>query len=251
MDTNAPDRGPWGAGATLGWTLVVALVFTIVQLVVLAVAIGIEAGVRMTDTSDSGAIVALAEDVAGDGVFLGAAATASAVFGIALILVIVKLRRGPAIGDYLAMRPVRLMPLLFWLAVAVATGLLFDLIWPLIGREKVPEFMLTAARTGRGNVFFWLGLVVAAPLFEELMCRGFMLTGWMRSALKPWCAVLLISLLWAGAHLQYGWQEMVAIAVIGVVFGVARLRTGSLWTPVAMHVLQNLIATIQASTTVH
>jgi len=250
MQDGTTTRGPWSPAATLGWASITAVVFVIAQLIVTGIAVVAEATASGVDTADTQAVIALAETVAGNGVVLGMAAVASGVLGSLLILLAVKLRRGPALAEYLDLKPVRPLPLLAWLGVTVLIGLLYELVWPLLGAESVPEFMAEAARTGGRNPFFWLGIVVAAPVFEELMCRGFLLTGWSRSRLGPWGAVVLISVLWAVAHLQYGWQEMSWIVLAGVLLGWARLRTGSLWTPVAMHVLMNLLATIQAVSTV-
>jgi membrane protease YdiL (CAAX protease family) len=47
-------------------------------------------------------------------------------------------------------------------------------------------------------------------------------------------------------HVQYAWPIVGQIFVYGLVLGVARWRSGSLWPPLVMHVLINLYAVIAA-----
>jgi membrane protease YdiL (CAAX protease family) len=49
-------------------------------------------------------------------------------------------------------------------------------------------------------------------------------------------------------HYAYGPGTLALIAVDGVVLGLARHRSGSLWVPAAMHALGNLISIGQSLT---
>jgi hypothetical protein len=93
----------------------------------------------------------------------------------------------------------------------------------------------------------WLGfalLVVLAPLSEELLFRGFVYGGLAGSRIGPVGAILVSSGIWTVIHVQYTWLVMTQIFIYGVVFGVVRWRSGSLWPPMVTHGVVNLLAGI-------
>jgi len=241
----ARHSGPHPFWATFSWGLAISLTFVVVTIIVVMGSMIAAMNERDINPRDHEAVVALAEDVGGLGTTLGLSTTFSGLVAGLLVLLAIRLRRGISVTEYLALRSVPWRTLGLWMLVAVVSSVIYDLVWPLLGVDAVPEFMLHAMRTGGRSPWLWIGVVVVAPLFEEVFCRGFLLTGWRRSVLGPWGAVILISLLWALAHQQYGMLEMLWIFLLGVVLGVARLRTGSIWTPVAMHMVVNFGAMVQ------
>ena len=52
----------------------------------------------------------------------------------------------------------------------------------------------------------------------------------------------LVALGWAAFHVQYGIGTMALIATDGLLLGAARVSSGSLVTPVAMHAMGNLVS---------
>ena len=92
---------------------------------------------------------------------------------------------------------------------------------------------------------FILALVVAAPVMEELLFRGFLLRGYAASRLGPVGAVLLTSAAWASMHVQYEVFYVVQIFILGCVFGWLRLRSGSTTLTLILHGLVNLTAITQ------
>jgi uncharacterized protein len=97
------------------------------------------------------------------------------------------------------------------------------------------------------------GLVNAlliAPLFEELLFRGFLLELVQRAALPFWAANLLVAAMFLGLHLP-GWYVMgspnlvqgtatIGIVAVGLAAGVAKQRSGSVWGSVVCHFVNNL-----------
>ena len=49
----------------------------------------------------------------------------------------------------------------------------------------------------------WIAAIVVAPAGEEVLFRGLMYRGWVRSDRSAWPAIVVISLLWAALHVQY------------------------------------------------
>ena len=87
-----------------------------------------------------------------------------------------------------------------------------------------------------------MATVIFAPVFEEVFFRGFLFEGFRYSKMGAAGAIFVTSLVWAGFHMQYGLLQIASIFVLGIILGVVRYRTGSLWAPLAMHVFNNLLA---------
>jgi membrane protease YdiL (CAAX protease family) len=152
--------------------------------------------------------------------------------------------RGLPIGDYLALGPVRLRPLLVWLGLASLLIIAMDLTSEWLG-VPIPNFLSQVYEAADPVPLLWPAITVVAPICEEIFFRGFMMEGLRRSRIGPIGAVLVTSVLWAIVHFQYGWFEILAIVALGVLFGAARLRTNSLAVPIAMHCLVNVAASVQ------
>ncbi len=85
------------------------------------------------------------------------------------------------------------------------------------------------------------GSVLIAPICEEVFFRGFVLPGLLHE-LSPLWAILISSLLFAVAHADPG--SFVPLFAIGLCLGFLRLRTGSTWASISLHMLNNLLSSI-------
>ena len=83
---------------------------------------------------------------------------------------------------------------------------------------------------------FFLTASVLAPVFEELMFRGFLLPSLTRY-LPVWGAILLSSLIFAVAHLSV--SEVLPLATLGIVLGITYTRSRNLLAAMLMHGLWN------------
>jgi beta-phosphoglucomutase len=235
----APGR-PWGFWATLGFSLVIGSALLGAQ-------------------TFAGAALALAASAAGredivrgirdgtNGLFLAVGTCVSAPVEVGLVSLFAWLRRGLPLKDYLGLKRVDKRRLLRWCLVVLALcGASDSLTWWL-GKPIVPEFLERAYATAGFVPLLGLGLIVAAPLSEELFFRGFLFAGLLHSPLGSWGAVGLTSLAWAATHLQYDLYGMATVFTAGLLLGYARLRTGSIVPGLLMHALINLLATLQAA----
>jgi membrane protease YdiL (CAAX protease family) len=94
----------------------------------------------------------------------------------------------------------------------------------------------------------WLAIVVAAPVAEEFIFRGFLFTGLRGLGLSGWrnlAAVVATAGVWAGIHFQYDAFGVASVFLGGLLLGYARLRTGSLWLCIVLHAIMNLVATVE------
>ena len=83
--------------------------------------------------------------------------------------------------------------------------------------------------------------VLLAPLFEEMLFRGFLLPLLARS-LGAWTGILLTTLPFAllhGPQNGWAWQQVALIGLAGAVFGYVRYRTGSTSASFLLHAAYN------------
>jgi membrane protease YdiL (CAAX protease family) len=80
---------------------------------------------------------------------------------------------------------------------------------------------------------------------EEPLFRGFMMRGIWHSRLGAVGAIVIASACWSLLHLQYDCYSIIQIFLAGLLLGAARLKTQSLYPPLAMHSLMNLLATVE------
>jgi len=134
------------------------------------------------------------------------------------------------------------------LGVYVALVLAFDALDYLRNRSDLgSSFTINAYRSAReagGLVTMWIAFVVAAPLQEELLFRGFLYRGWARSPRAAVPAVAVISALWAIAHLQYDWLLILYVFLYSLMLGWARWYSGSTVLTFAIHALTNASALV-------
>ena len=90
----------------------------------------------------------------------------------------------------------------------------------------------------------WLAVVVAGPIVEEALFRGFFFRGIQCSKLGAPGAIIITSVLWSALHLQYDTFEIATIFVFGLLLGCVRWQTGSLYLTIILHSLSNLVPTI-------
>ncbi len=121
--------------------------------------------------------------------------------------------------------------LLLWAFVLIfAVGVVLE---PLL--NLLPELSLNV---GRG---FWtiLSLVVFAPVFEELICRGVVLSS-LRARYGVVTAWLVSSLFFGVLHGQPA--QVIGASVIGLILGYVYLATDSMWSVMILHALNNAVA---------
>ncbi len=240
-DTTPTNESSWGFWATLGFGLVVAGLFVLVQF---AVVFGFALATVLSNPGLNTKI--LVENLSSSGLVLACATFLTTPLCVGLVYLFVRLRKGARFGEYLGFNHVQGAQFLRWLLVALVFALGSDAITQVLGRPLVPDFMVKAYRTAYFVPFLWFALVVAAPVFEEIFFRGFLFEGIRRSKAGPAAAVFLTSLSWTCIHTQYDAAQLAAVFAAGLLLGFAKLRTNSLYTPLAMHALVNVIAMVQA-----
>lgn len=241
--SSVPERPDTDVGHTWRFTSTLFLGFGILVLFVLCDVFVTYVVNNFISNSDSEFSRHLISTPSGyNGLYLGLATCFSAPVCSGAVVILILMCKGRSIRDYLQWVPVRYSTLLLWLCLIVIFLIFSELINSLAGRPPVNEFMESTYKTAYILPLFWFAIAVAAPLFEEIFFRGFLLTGFQNSFLRGYGAIVLTSFLWAVIHIQYDLYDISWIFLLGLLLGYARLSTGSILVPITMHVSVNLIS---------
>ncbi|MEX1033585.1 MAG: type II CAAX endopeptidase family protein [Cellvibrionaceae bacterium] len=224
----------WGPWATLIWGVLIGVVFVAVQGAVVSVYLN----AATSDQADPGVY----ERAITDGDILSWATIASAVIGIILVAMAVALRRGSNFKQYLGLYPVDKIRVIKWTLLFVALLILLDLTTSYLDRPVTPDVMREIYSSADSKLLLFIGVVVAASVFEELFFRGFLMEGFRQTFLGPWGSVLVTAVFWSVVHIQYDLYGVATIFIIGLFLGLAKIKSGSTLFAMALHVLNNGIA---------
>lgn len=233
---------PWGFWLTGLFSVVVLVVFIAAQTAVAVPFVLVEMQ-RQPGVSPQ----ELTDNLESNGLCLSLATLLSTPACLGLIVLFVKLRRRISVRQYLGLNPVATRSILLWGLLLVLFMLVSDGLTYLTGRDVVPPQMARAYETAGFLPLLWFAVVCLAPLFEETFFRGFMFAGIRPSRLGSPGAIAITALVWACIHLQYDVYQMATIFVGGLLLGTARLKTDSVYMPMAMHAIWNVIATVETA----
>ncbi len=120
-------------------------------------------------------------------------------------------------------------------------------IFPDINFGQNQKIGFESAQQGWELVLVFISLVVLPPIVEEILARGFLYTG-LKTKLSLWPSVVITSVMFALAHLQFGsgapllWVAAVDTFSLSLVLIYLREKTGNLGASIFLHMLKNGIA---------
>jgi uncharacterized protein len=122
------------------------------------------------------------------------------------------------------------------LPIVVVVSLINQQVWQgQGGSNALLQLVLESQDTVALSIFFFTA-AIAAPLFEEVLFRGFLLPSLTRY-FSVWGAIFVSALLFAIAHLSL--SEILPLSALGVVLGVVYTRSRNLLAPMLVHSLWN------------
>ncbi|WP_158807455.1 CPBP family intramembrane glutamic endopeptidase [Beijerinckia sp. L45] len=162
-----------------------------------------------------------------------------------MVVTFARFRGGARWRDLIAWHPweARHRSRLFW-AIVVGT-----FVYSLVANEALAYFYPASQEwvtlpTGAWSVaLFFVVAVIAAPLTEELMFRGWLYTG-LRAKLSIWPSLVLSSILFALAHWESTHLYALVVFPVGMALGFIRERAGSLKASMSFHAMYNGIALV-------
>ncbi len=197
-------------------------------------------GLAVPDLLQDPALMEALQQQSTNGTAIAKASLWSGLVALLLLLLLVRQWTGPHFRRFLGLRMPAWRKALTWagvflLVAAAQEGL--SRLFPVF----TTDFMAQVVRTAGDPLMLVLGIGVLPALFEEALVRG-LLYGSLRQIADEHLAVALSAATFTLMHMQYPAPILLLVLMLGVVLGYARSRTGSIWVPVALHMLNNLVS---------
>ena len=192
------------------------------------------------------------DKVAHDGYVVSIAAIVSMAVQCGVVVLALRRRRQP-VAEYLGLvRRPHPREIVFCLVSVAALLVASDLLSFLMGHDLVPPFMVKVYETARDAgapaiLLLLIAALIAAPIGEEIMFRGFLFRGWASTRLGVTGTIVLTSAIWAAIHVQYDWYGLAQVFCLGLLFGWVRTRSGSTLLTMMMHSACNIAATVETA----
>lgn len=229
----------WGLGATIGLSLLVLMAFIATQTVVFFIYVGSKFSDHpLVDQDD------FAQSFISNGDAISASQIPAAIIGILVTFAFIMLHKRQTVENYLYLHAVPLRTTLKYFGMILVT-LVLTALTAMITDHPTPEVMVEIYQSAKHPALLWFAVIIAAPFFEEILFRGFLFEGLRHSPVGIIGTAMITSVLWASIHLQYGLYEIVIIFLIGLLLSYAKVKTGSLYIPIMMHIVMNLAASIE------
>jgi membrane protease YdiL (CAAX protease family) len=244
----SPRSGYWKFWGTTLWLVAIIAAYTIVGTIVVVAGVvwlGLGSGLDLSKSEIHRQLLFAHGALPISTAIGAAAASAFAVLALAVRLSRIGMR------DYLGLVLPQWRDVMIGLAGFVMLFIVFLLIKSLVGESLSPKFVIDLYHDAYSLGYLpamVMGLVVLAPVMEELLVRGFLLRGWAASRLGPTGAILLTSAIWMAGHIsQYDVLILIWIFMMGLLFGWLRQRSGSTLLTIFLHAMQNTAALIQVA----
>ena len=138
-------------------------------------------------------------------------------------------------------------------AIAAVAGIVLPMVGGMLTQllahgHQVPQDIkqLGAQASLASKLLLMAVAILIAPLVEELLFRGVLLSAWLKRLNVGW-AVTCTSLAFALVHLpdlKFFWYGLPNLAMLGAAFAWLRLKSNSLWPAVLAHGMNNLVTTL-------
>jgi uncharacterized protein len=227
-----------------GWLLVVGVLQGLFMVAMVLVKEGPAALAKLSESSD------LLMDAATPAV-IGAGAIVQFAGLIPVAIILAKLTKRPlkaAFGLYKPLVFVIPIALLGGLTVGLFPGWIVEQLGPLIERfhldtgslELITKTLTTGSIAGRAVML--VAVCLSAPLFEELVFRGFLWDALARTKMPTWAVWLATSCLFALFHIDP--VHVFAVLFVGLFLGWLRWTGKSVWVAVLGHFANNTLAAV-------
>ena len=132
-----------------------------------------------------------------------------------------------------------------WIVVAWLNTILFEQTNIQAPPELVEELTrLLTVQSVTGMVWLIFVISITPAICEEVLFRGFIFSS-MRDRVAPWALVLVTGLLFGAFHLSI--FRLFGTTALGVIMGLLVYKSGSIWTSVIFHAINNAMAVVAFS----
>ncbi|MBN2183601.1 MAG: CPBP family intramembrane metalloprotease [Sedimentisphaerales bacterium] len=234
-----PPR-PWGFWPTIGFSMIITAAFFFVQCIIVIIwTVGYLIQNQKLEVEQ------FANNLVKNGLFQSVFLCAVAPVTIGLSILFSEIRKGITIKQYLGFRYPGWTKIVKWCLVVIVFAVISDMLIFFSDDPVIAEYMTSTYKTAFFLPLFWFAIIIAGPLSEEIFFRGFLFEGIRYSKVGAAGAVIITSLIWSTMHLQYNIYGIIFIFVGGLLLGYVRIRSNSIYPPIAMHILHNIIASVE------
>ncbi len=234
----------WGALSTLGWCIVMVTAVVLVQQFVLGMYVGVvhpEYLLKFNNSYPAINVGRLQKDFLYDGAFFSLNTVVLTTVIFTFLIGIIKLKKGARFIDYFAIKVPDFRSVQLWFFIFILVLFAANLYALAISKPIPPDFLKQLYVSADPRWLMFLCFIVLIPVLNELLFRGFILSGLENSRLSPVGAVILTSCIWAGLHYNLDLYMIVVTLALGVVFGLAKVSSGSILLPIGLHIFMNSI----------
>jgi uncharacterized protein len=233
--------GIWSFWPSMGFSVAIFAIYFFVQTLVTVIFASIYI-IQQFNTNPNLDLLRAIQNLTSNGLLLSLATIFSALGGTAAIILFIKLRKGISVSDYLGLKPFNKKTLIFVVILSIILIIISSYLDRFFPQSQNSNFTIEAYKSSVWPVLLGIAVVVFAPLFEEGFFRGFLFVGLNQTRLGGTGAILITAAGWAALHIQYDIYGIISIFALGIVLGIVRLKTNSLWTVLILHALWNLAA---------
>jgi len=90
-----------------------------------------------------------------------------------------------------------------------------------------------------------IGIILLAPVAEELIFRGLLFDRLSLMKTGPIGAIVITAVFFTVAHYGYSVSDLSYILMLGLLLGIVRWRTGSVYLTIIMHMIANIISVVE------
>jgi membrane protease YdiL (CAAX protease family) len=192
---------------------------------------------------DSAAFQARWQVLAGNGDVLAFVSLVSGAASLVLLLLVTYRWKRQRTAFFLALRLPTLKSFLAWTGFFILLFAALEAITMLLPDMK-SEFMAKVMATVTNYPMLFLGLGIMPAIFEEFLLRG-LLYGSLRHMMDKHVSVAVVAGVFTLVHQQYDWYILLLYVLpLGVFLGYARANSGSIWTSVFLHMLNNCLSMV-------
>ncbi|WP_185967989.1 CPBP family intramembrane glutamic endopeptidase [Thalassotalea sp. PS06] len=133
--------------------------------------------------------------------------------------------------------------LLTW---GIVTAVFIGIWWVINATIEIetPQFMVGLKETTDNIWLLFFAICIVAPIFEEIVFRGFMFGRLENTPIGKWGTLLITSLVFTLIHGQYNAIELTMVFSLALLLGYSRMKTGNLYVPTFIHMFNNTVSMV-------
>jgi membrane protease YdiL (CAAX protease family) len=238
---------PWGPKTTFILGALIIFCYLVITMLNLGIGVGFEIAAQGIPESEAQAAAeVITEKLALDGDFNIINYLVCFFIFVPVLWLLARKRKVTTVAAYFSLDKLPKKSHLINYTLALVSYIIFTQVMTNLLGIETPASMVELYQTTDYFVLGFIVLVICAPVLEEMFFRGFLFKGWQASKLGAVGAIILTSLLFTAIHAQqYDASILAFLLIFSFILGFARYRSGSLYLPIYLHLLNNLYSTIE------